>query len=182
MRIPEKRQLVIVGAMCIIVMSFVGLRFYPLSRKTMRLRSAIAEQKSAAAQVDQYIALLPALKEQVRSLRTETGMFDTTIPGDRAFADLWQRIAEVMNTCRLTEQIVQPGKEVRGENITCIPIKIECSGSLKQIHDMLTLLKGFERIVRIEGLQLTNDAELSGKLKMNASASVYYQNSTRQNI
>ncbi len=118
---------------------------------------------------------IPALRTQADDLRVKLADYDRKIPPDRQFADLWQRMAEIMNRHNLQDQNVQPGAETTCKIVGCIPIAIQCSGTLDQIFEFLKSLADFQRLIRIDELQLQNDADYSGRIKLNAAAKVYYQ-------
>ncbi len=175
MKHPEKKQVQIIGIAAVIILGFAVLRFYPLTRRMADIRRTRREQNAAVAQVRQYTMGIPALRRQADDLRVKLADYDRRIPPDRQFADLWHRMAEAMNRHDLQEQIVQPGVETTCQIVGCIPITIQCSGTLEQIFEFLRSLAHFERLLRIEELQLQNDADYSGRIKLSATAKVYYQ-------
>lgn len=175
MKHPEKKQVQIIVIAAAIIVGFTVLRFYPLARRMARIRQTRVEQVAAVAQVRQYTLSIPALRRQAADLRVELVDYDRRIPGDRQFADLYHQMAEAMNRYNLKDQIVQPGGETTGQTVGCIPITIQCSGTLEQTFGFLKSLADFDRLIRIEELQLQNDAEYSGQIKLNAAAKVYYQ-------
>lgn len=181
MKLPERQQLIIVAIAMAIICGFGAGRLYPLSRESLELKKIRASQEVESAKVDQYGAMLPAFRQRVQELEEETADFDVRIPGDRRFADLWQRMADVMNRHNLTDQIVQPGGEIVGERVNRIPIKIQCTGTVSQIFAMLGSLDEFERTIRIEKLELSSDDEFSGQVKLDAQANVYYHHAVNKN-
>ena len=108
-------------------------------------------------------------------MRSVAGDFDRKIPKNRNFADLWDQIAKVMNRHNLQEQLVQPGTEIKGDELNCIPISIQCTGSHSQIFEFFKSLQKFDRLIRVESVTLTNDSDFTGRVKMDADANVYYQ-------
>ncbi len=146
------------------------------------IRRTRDQQVSALAQVRQYTMGIPALRRQADDLRVKLADYDRRIPPDRQFANLWHRMAEVMDKHNLQEQVVQPGAETTSQIVGCIPITIQCSGTLEQIFEFLKSLADFERLIRIEELQLQNDAEYSGQIKLSAAAKVYYQAAVEASI
>ncbi len=175
MKHPEKKQMQIIGIAAVIIVGFGVLRFYPLARRMAEIRRTRRQQSAAVAQVRQYTMGIPALRRQADDLRVKLADYDLRIPPDRRFADLWHQIAEAMNRHNLQEQVVQPGEETTGQIVGCIPIKIQCSGTFEQIFEFLKSLTEFERLIRIEELQLQNDSDYSGRIKLDATARVYYQ-------
>ena len=182
MKRPEKKQIQIIGIAAIIIVGFGLLRFYPLAMRMAKIRRTRGEQVAAVAQVRQYTMGIPAFRRQADDLRVELADYDIKIPGDRQFADLWHQMAEAMNRHNLQDRSVQPGAETTSQSVGCIPITIQCSGTLEQTFEFLKSLGDFERLIRIEEIQLQNDAEYSGWIKLNASAKVYYQASVEASI
>ncbi len=175
MKYPERKQIQIIGIAAAIIVGFAVLRFYPLARRMTDIRQVRAAQDIAVGQVREYSIGIPVLRKQVGELRVSLTDYARRIPPGRQFADLWRRIADVMNEHNLQDQIVQPGSETTGPTVGCIPITIQCSGTLEQVFEFLKSLSDFERVIRIDKLQLLNDAEFSGRIKLIADAKVYYQ-------
>jgi len=182
MKRPEKKQVLIIAMAAVIVGGFAVLRFYPLAGEMADIRKIRRRQDMTVNQIRQYSMQIPLLRRQADELRKFLRDYDRRIPPNRQFADLWRRIAEVMNRHNLTEQIVQPGSETTGRTVGCIPITIQCSGTLEQLFEFLKSLDGFERVIRIEKLQLLNDQDFSGQAKLRADAKVYYQRTVEQAI
>lgn len=175
MKRVEKQQLIIFGTAVAVILGFGGFWFYPLAGKSMDIKKMRAVQQESASQVAQYNALLPGLRKQVEQLTEETAAFQVRIPDNQQFADLWHQIADVMATHNLEDQIVEPGTEIVGESINCIPLTIKCSGTLSQIFDMLQSLDSFERTMSLDKVELVNDRDYSGKIQLISSANVYYR-------
>ena len=81
-----------------------------------------------------------------------------------------------MNKHKLTEQMVQPNMEIQvNESFNCIPVKMQCKGTLLNMYEFLNSLQNLDRLMRIEQLQLKNDQELSGTISMIAVGNIYYR-------
>ncbi len=175
MKHPEKKQVQIIVIAAVIIVGFGVLRFYPLARRMAKIRRTRGQQVAAVAQMRQHTMGIPMLRRQTDDLRVELVDYDRKIPPDQQFADLWHRMAEAMSRHNLQDRIVQPGVETTSQSVGCIPITIQCSGTLEQTFEFLKSLADFDRLVRIEELQLQNDTEYSGWIKLSAAAKVYYQ-------
>ena len=182
MKYPERKQVQIIGIAAAVIVGFVVLRFYPLARRMRDIRHLRSAQDIAVTQVREYSIGIPVLRRQVGELRVSLADYARRIPPGRQFADLWHRIADVMNRHNLQDQIIQPGSETTGPTVGCIPITIQCSGTLEQVLEFLQSLADFERVIRIDKLQLLNDADFSGRIKLNADAKVYYQTAVEPSI
>ncbi|MBE0534300.1 MAG: type 4a pilus biogenesis protein PilO [Phycisphaerae bacterium] len=173
---PERQQWIIIGLAGAIIAGFALLRFFPLIRQSVAMRQTRGDQEAAVAKARECAVQLPALRRQADRLRLQNAEYSRRIPEARQFAELWQQIADTMNRHNLTEQIVQPGKETIGRTVNSIPITIQCAGSLEQVFQFVESLRRFERTVRIDKCRLLNDSDFSGRLKLNAEATVFYQN------
>ncbi len=182
MKYPERKQLQIIGIAAAVVVGFGVLRFYPLARRMTDIRQVRAAQDITVSQMREYGIGIPVLRRQVGDLRVSLADYARRIPPSRQFADLWHRIADVMNRHNLQEQIVQPGSETTSPTVGCIPITMQCSGTLEQVFEFLKSLSDFDRVIRIDKLQLLNDADYSGKIKLIADAKVYYQTAVEPSI
>lgn len=182
MKYPERKQVQIIGIAAAVIVVFGVLRFYPLARRMTDIRQVRSAQDIAVTQVREYSIGMPVLRRQVGELRVSLADYTRRIPPGRQFADLWHRIADVMNRHNLQDQVVQPGGETTGPTVGCIPITIQCSGTLEQVFEFLKSLTDFERVIRIDKLQLLNDADFSGRIKLIADAKVYYQTAIEPSI
>ena len=171
----ERQQLIIFALAAVVISSFVGFRYYPLARRAKAAERTATEQITMISQTNNSIRKLPELRRQIDELCRATDGYDKKIPQERRFADLWKQIAEVMNRHNLQNQLVQPGAEIKGQKVNCIPISIKCEGTFKQIFELLQSLREIQRLIRIESLNLANDNDFTGSIKMQADAKVYYQ-------
>jgi Tfp pilus assembly protein PilO len=175
MKKPERKQIYIGAAAIVLIAAFALLLYRPLHGKILQVRNAKAQQLEVERDAFNKQQNLPVMREKLIRTKKETGEFGDRIPADRQLGQLLQSIAEAMNSHRLKDQVVAPGSEVSLDKLNCIPVRMQCSGSMKQIFAFFRTLEGLERIIKIEQVQLKNNADLSGVVSMNALASVYYQ-------
>ena len=71
--------------------------------------------------------------------------------------------------------MIEPHKEIKAENLNCIPVKMQCKGKLYQIFEFFRELQGLDRLVRIEQVKLSNDNDFNGRIDMEARAIIYYR-------
>jgi len=180
MKLPEKQQLIILGAAAVVIAGFVVFRYVPVARRGRAVKLSQADQQALVANANARSSRLPILRAKAEQLRQQTAGYDVQIPQRRNFAGLWQQIADVMNRHNLKDQLVQPNTEIKGEQLNCIQITIKCSGTLNQIFELFKSLEQFERLIQIERLQLAGDKNFYGLIKMDATANVYYRDTTNQ--
>jgi len=171
----DKQQWIIVVLAVAAAGGFAVFRYVPIVRQKQEVFQKIETQGALMQQVCVNSAQIPDLKKQREQLNSELAAFKQKIPQGRNFAQLWKQIADVMNTCELTDQLVQPGHELKSDSLCSIPLTIECKGSLDQIFNFFQALKSIDRLIQIEELKLENDADFTAMVKLYAKANVYYQ-------
>lgn len=170
----DKQQLLILAAAAVMLGGFAGLRYVPALHQKQTLAARMEQQRLEMEEIQTYSELLPELRNQQDTLKSNLEQFARKIPLDRDFAKLWQQIADAMNACRLRDQWVQPGTETRKGRFCCIPLTIECKGSLEQVFAFLKAVEEMDRLIRMEDVKLENGKEFDATLKMSVQASVYY--------
>jgi Tfp pilus assembly protein PilO len=120
-------------------------------------------------------ARMGELAEQVERMRQKAVDYDARIPAGRSFADLWRQIAELMNRHALSGQLVQPGSPVESDGMGAIPLTLSATGTMHDIYAFFAAIEHWDRLIRFEGVELTNDNMLSGTVKLTARAQLYYQ-------
>ena len=172
---PDKQQIMIITVAIIIAAGFGVVRYMPLAKRKAEVRQAKTEAIMRADSLTTKTSQLSAMRQKALALDDDFEKYDMQVPEGRNFAGLWQQIADVMNAHGLTEQLIQPAEEIRGESINCIPLSIQCSGNLNEIYELFNSLGELDRLIRIEQIQLLNDKDFSGNVKMQAKANVYYR-------
>lgn len=175
MRVFERQQALILLAGGVIFVGFGLFRVIPILRHKQVLAKEMDQYIQSLEKMNTQSLKLPELKREKVQLEAQLPAFCEKIPEGRQFAQLWKQIADVMNECQLRDQLVQPGAEVKSGDLRCIPLKIECTGTLDQIFVFFQSLEAMDRLVCIESVQLENDSDFQARLKLNAAARVYYR-------
>jgi Tfp pilus assembly protein PilO len=181
MRNLDKQQLIILAVSIVLGGGFVVFKYVPIIREKHALHKQMDQQALVIEQVCSQSALWPELKYKKVQIENQLAPFAEKIPQGRNFAQLWQQVAEVMNAYNLQEQVVQPGDELKSGQLCSIPLTIECKGSLVQLFTFIQELENLHRLIRFEKIQIENDKEFTGFVKMNAEASIYYQPDSTDN-
>ncbi|OQY03039.1 MAG: hypothetical protein B6I25_08530 [Planctomycetales bacterium 4572_13] len=177
----DKQQLIILTLSAVILCGFGMFQYIPVIRQKHALREQMVQQDQLSETIRSQTVLLPELKQQEKQLQAELTPFSKKVPQGRCFAQLWQQIAVVMNECKLTDQLVQPGEELKSDQLCSIPLTFECRGSLEQLFAFFRAMENMDRLVRFEAVKFENDSDFSAVVKLNAKASVYYQPDKRDN-
>lgn len=170
-----KQQQVLIGVLAgVILAGFVLFRYMPLQKKMKSVEQARAEQLLAVSQASKQREQLTALKEQLRQLQRELEDFERKVPSHKNLGVFLQEIANLMNTHNLHGQMIQPNRDIKAENVNCIPLKIQCKGKLRQIFGFYKSLQEIDRLVRIGQIKLKNDRNFNGEVSMETKAVIYY--------
>jgi Tfp pilus assembly protein PilO len=154
---------------------FVFYGYMPSHRRLQALRASRSQQatmiQAGAAQSKE----LPALKARLNSVQKLVEHYDAYIPGDASLGVFLKEIADIMDKHRLVDQVVVPGQEVESNGVGCIPVHINCKGSLKNLFGFFRDFQAMERLVRIQRVSLKNDSEYTGQVSLETDAIVFYQ-------
>jgi Tfp pilus assembly protein PilO len=176
-----EQQLAILIMAVLVTAGMTAYRYVPILRQKQAVTKMMDAQDAVIEEVCSQSALIPELKQQRAFLSGNLDAFDKRIPETRNFAELWQQIAVVMNECKLTDQLVQPGQELKSDQLCSIPLTIECKGSLEQIFTFFQSLENMNRLIRFEEVRFENDSDFNAFMKLYAKANVYYQKENKDN-
>ena len=154
---------------------FVLFRYLPLRKKMKTVEKTRAAQALVINKGMAKNEQLPALREDFEKLQSAVSNYERQIPADRELGTFLHKIADLMNSHNLKGQFIEPGEEVKGEELNYIPVNMKCRGKLKQIFEFYKSLQSLERLVRIEEVKLLNENNFSGELSMQTQAVVYYR-------
>lgn len=175
MLFQKRQQIAICVIAVLLVADFILFGYLPSYRRLKELEQAKAKQGLTIAEAQRRSGQLPILKGRLLELQKATVNHERQIPDNRDLGVFLQRIANLMNEHNLKEQQVQPGSEIEGEVLNCIPVNMQCKGKLAQIFEFYRRLQEMGRLVRIEQVKLVNDSGFNGEVSMQTSASVYYR-------
>ncbi len=174
-KLGHKQQMWLYVVGVLFCADFVFYGYMPSHRRLRSLHEAGVQQERtiqvAAAQGEE----LPGLMVRLRNIEEIVAHYDSYIPPDASQAVFLQEIARVMTGHSLIEQVVVPGKETDSDGIRCIPIRVNCKGSLNDVFGLFHDLQGMDRLVRIERVLLQNDRDFAGRVSMETEAVIFYQ-------
>ncbi len=171
----KRQQLMIFVVAGVTIGGFGLFRYLPLRRRMKAARQTKVAQTLTIAKGIADGKQLPLLKEQLLELQRELENYEANIPERSDIGMFLHRIADLMNEHNLSEQVIEPRKEVKSEELNCIPVNMKCKGRLTQIFEFYRQLQGMDRLIRIEQVKLFNDSDYSGEVAMEAKAVIYYR-------
>ncbi len=171
----RKQQMWVCIIAGLFVCDFVACGYLPSRQRLTSLERVAAQQRKTIATAAAQSAELPGLERRLREMRKAVEGFDLRVPADRALGTFLQQIAGIMKDCGLGEQVVLPGKEVKTEDLNCVPIHVACKGTLTDIFRFFRKLQSLDRLVRIEKVALDNDMDLTGQISVQVEAAIFEQ-------
>ncbi|MHC4843062.1 MAG: type 4a pilus biogenesis protein PilO [Planctomycetota bacterium] len=175
MQLREKRQVVIFCLTGLMIAGFMCFRYIPLRKKMKMIEKSREENQMLISRASIESHQFLELQAEMQRLTEKIESYRKMIPSSRELGGFLQEITALMDEHQLTEQNVQPGKEVQLEGLMCIPVKMQCKGRLEQIFNFFRSLQKMDRAIRVEKVELINDQEFNGDVTMNTDASVYYE-------
>jgi Tfp pilus assembly protein PilO len=122
---------------------------------------------------------LSALKQRLDRLQNLLANYEANVPGERALGGFLQQIADLMSKNSLSDQVVAPGEEIRADELNCVPLDVQCKGTIPQIFEFYKRLQALDRLVRIQQVRLENDKDFAGQVDMSTRAVIYYRSQTQ---
>ncbi len=173
--IREKKQIVIILTAVLVAGGFVLFSYMPLQKKNQSVKQLKNEQMLAIARGRADGSQMSIVQEQLLSLQTELENYQTSIPAQRELGPFVQQIAELMNQTNLKEQQITPGQEIQKDELSCIPVRIQCKGRLSEVFNFSRQLQNLGRHIRIETAKFENDDRYSGIVNMDTEIVIYYR-------
>ena len=180
MLIYEKRQIWIYISLVILLCGFVYFRYLPLHRELAGINDDKASEIAAISKSITENQNLSAFKDELERLQGRAGNYDMHVPSQRNLGGFLRKIADLMSNYSLADQVVQPDKEQEISGLYCIPINMECKGQLEQIFGFFKSVQKLSRVVRIISVELKNDSQFSGQVRMRTKAYIYYHAQPKQ--
>jgi Tfp pilus assembly protein PilO len=171
----RRQQLWVYLVGTLFVADFVFYGYLPSQRRLKSLREARANQHRLITMAASQTEELPVLKERLQTAREIVSHFEEYVPAKQASGPFLKDIAHLMTEHGLSDQVVAPGKETEADGIRCIPVSMDCTGSLKNIFGFFRDVREMDRLVRIEKVVLENDSELLGPVSLHTEALIFYR-------
>jgi Tfp pilus assembly protein PilO len=171
----EKKQIVIFVAAGAIAAVVVLFRYLPLRQKIRDIEKIKTAQMLVISKASMDKAQMPALKKQLLKLQQTAGNYKANIPVQTDLGVFLQQIADLMIENGLKDQVVAPGKEIAVKALKCIPVDVQCKGSLAQVFKFFKRMQDLDRLVRIEQVKLANDSDFIGEVEMKTKVVIYYR-------
>lgn len=178
--LPQRQQMWVYVVGVLFLADFVFYGYLPSHRRLQSLEQAKAQQERLIQTTESQERALPALEQGLRTLEKTVLRYDDNVPAERALGLFLGQIADIMTAHSLTDQVVEPGREARADELSCIPVRMDCKGSLNGIFGFFNDLQSLGRLIRIERVTLKNDADYTGRVTMQTEAMIFYRSEKQQ--
>ncbi len=175
MLFQERKQIAICVTAGAIVAAFVLFCYRPLRQRIKAVEKTRAAQMLAITKASMERAQMPVIKEQLLTLQRTVGNYKANIPAQNDFGVFLQQIADLMSKHNLREQVIAPGKEIAVKGLNCIPVDMQCKGTLAQVFEFQKQMQRLDRLVRIEHIKLDNDSDFTGEVSLQTKVVIYYR-------
>ena len=167
------KQFVII-AIAVLLLAAAGYEIFACGKSVNGIKK---QQEIYMQSIDKAMAQkknLPQLAEEYDKLREQISNFDAAIPAQSDIGGFLQQIADLMNRNKLSNQLIQPEKEIELNETSCIAVNMQCTGRLQRVYDFFEELENIPRVVRLEKLEL-NSERFSGNVNMKTRIYIYFK-------
>jgi Tfp pilus assembly protein PilO len=171
----RKQQMWVYVITGLFVCDFVLCGYIPSRQRLTSLQRARAQQQQTIQMAAAQSAELSGLERRLRDMEKAVERFDLRVPVDRALGTFLQQIAGIMTDYHLVDQVVLQGKELKTNDLNCVPIRMACKGTLTGVFGFFTRLQSLDRLVRIDKVAIENDTDLTGQISMQVEAVIFEQ-------
>lgn len=164
----------IVLVICVAVMAGGLARYGWLWSDSRQWVSVRQQAEQLQEDIRRQASRLADLTIELKEKSAAAAAFDRRIPADKSAAELWRALSEQMNACGLTDQRVEPAETMQHAGLAAVRLKLQARGSAQQIFEFMRTVEQMERLIRFESAQLSADPPLSGQVRLQAEALVFY--------
>ena len=161
--LPRQRKLLIlVGTLALIVAIFVYLLYLPQYRKYTSLEEQIGKFRADLEAQKKISANLPKFKREAAVLEQQFELALKELPDTKEIPSLLTNISQLGRESGLQITLFQPQKEVPMDFYEEIPVKIKLYGSYRDMASFFEKVANLSRIVNIRDLSMS-DATMEGE-------------------
>lgn len=160
---------------CLFVADFAFYGYLPAHRRLQTLDQAQRQNTRLIETARSQQLALPGLRQRLAATEEAVAHYEQSIPTEGSLVAFQRQITEIMTENALTDQVIVPQAEIEAGQLNCIPVRMNCKGSLEGIFGFCRQLRTMDRLVRIENLRLKNDTDYTGQVSLEAEAVVFYR-------
>jgi len=162
------------------IADFVFYGYMPSRRRLQALAHAQDQQERVISTAITHAEALPTLEQQHKEVERVVRYYQDCIPTEGNLGLFQRQIADIMTTHQLSDQVVVPGQTIEAGELNCIPVHMNCKGSLAGLFGFFKDLQNARRLIRIEKVTLRNDTGFTGDVAMQTEAVIFYRSEKPQ--
>jgi Tfp pilus assembly protein PilO len=174
----QQMWVIVIGGL--FMADFVFYGYMPSHRRLQALTQARTQKQQVIDTAASRAEALPTLEKQRKEAAKVVRHYEDCVPTESNLGLFQRQIADIMTAHQLTDQVVVPGKDVEAGELSCIPVHMNCTGSLTGIFGFFKDLQSSQRLVRIQKVTLKNDTGFTGVVAMQTEAVVFYRSQKPQ--
>lgn len=160
---------------CLFVADFAFYGYLPAHRRLQSLHELQRQNARLVETAQSQQQALPGLRRTLEATEEAVAHYDQSIPVGRSLVSFQRQITDMMTENALTDQVIVPQSEVQADELVCIPVRMNCKGSLEGVFGFCRALRTMDRLVRIENLRLKNDTNYTGQISLEAETVIFYR-------
>jgi len=171
----RRQQAWVLGIGVLFLADFVFYGYMPSHRRLQSLVRAQSQHESTINTAMTQAEALPALEKRHKETAGTVRHYEDSVPAESTLGVFLGQIASIMTAHHLIDQVVEPGKEIEANELNCIPVRMNCTGTLDAVFGFFTDLQSLHRLVRIEKIALNNDSGFTGRVALQTEAVIFYR-------
>ncbi len=171
----KKQQVWVYAIAVLFVVDFVFYGYLPSHRRLQTLRRSRTQKERVIATGVSQAEALPALEKRLSDTRKAVKDYDERVPTESAHGVFLRQITDIMTEHKLSNQGIVPGETIEAKALNCIPVQMNCTGTLNGVFGFFRDLRGLRRLIRIEKVTLKNNREFGGTVTMHTEAVIFYR-------
>lgn len=171
--LPRKQQMGLLMIGALFVADFVFYGYMPSHRRLDALTRARSQHEQVINTALTRSEALPALEKRHKEMARLVRHYEDYVPTESALGVFLRQIPNIMAEHQLTNQVMVPKETVKAGELSCIPVQMNCTGTLEGIFGFFDDLSNLRRLVRIEKVTLRNDSGYTGTVTMQTEAVIF---------
>lgn len=171
--LPGRQQIWVLVVGVLFVADFVFYGYMPSHRRVQALARARAQHKQVIDAGMAKSEALPVLEQRHKEMARLVRRYDDYVPTESGLGVFLRQIPNIMAEHDLINQVMVPKERVQVGELSCIPVQMNCTGTLDGIFGFFSDLANLHRLVRIEKVTLRNDSGYAGSVTMQTEAVIF---------
>jgi Tfp pilus assembly protein PilO len=146
----------------------------PADNRRVASRANIDWQLGKLADNQREATRLPAVREEVRALKTRLVGLDKKLPKRPDTDQFVREITQVSEQCSLKKVNMQVGSPRRNDVVSEMPISLNFNGDFQSVMAFLRSSEDLQRLTRVRSLNIKNREPLKGNVEVDVAMNVYF--------